>query len=101
MTRLIVAIDTRTPDVSSYQARVSSSVASGCAASRAGNAAAKGAVLIGGGPWRGRGATAPVWRRSCRYRVSVARETPKTRATSLRGIPPSTAATTRSRRSSE
>ena len=60
MTRLIVVSETRTPDVSSYQAQCSASVASGQAARRGGSAAARPAVTMGGGPRRGRGAKAPV-----------------------------------------
>ena len=101
MTRLMVVSATRTPEVSSYQAQCSASVASGWDARRAGSAAASAAVLSGGGPRRGRGASAPVSRRSARYRFTVARPSPKRRAASLRDIPPSTAAMTRSRRSSE
>ena len=101
MTRLIVASETRTPLTCSYQAQCSRSVASGAAARRAGSASARAAALSGGGPWRGRGTRPPVSRRSARYRLTVARPTPKTRAAALRVIPPSTAASTRSRRSSE
>jgi hypothetical protein len=101
MTRLIVVSATRTPAVSAYQAQCSASVASGASARRGGSAAASADILIEGGPRRGRGAKAPLSRRSARYRLTVARPTPKVRAASLRGIPPSTAATIRSRRSSE
>ena len=101
MTRLIVVSATRTPDVASYQAQCSASVASGQASRRGGSAATSAAVTIGGGPRRGRGASAPVSRRRARYRFTVARPRPNTRAASLRGIPPSTAATMRDRRSSE
>ena len=101
MARLIVAVETRTPAASAYQAQCSANVASGAASSRGGSAAASGPTFTGGAPRRGLGASPPVCRRSRRYRFTVAGETPKVRAASPRGIPPSTAATTRDRRSSE
>ena len=101
MARLIVGPDTRTPAAASYQTQCSANVASGAVARRGGSASARPAALIGGGPRRGRGASAPVSRRRARYRFTVARPTPKTRAASLRAIPPSTAAMIRDRKSSE
>src|SRR5439155_20592939 len=101
ITRLIVVSATRTPLAASYQAQCSSRVASGMASRRGGSAAASADILIGNGPRLRRGASAPVCRRSARYRLTVARPTPKVRAASLLVIPPSTAATIRSRRSSE
>jgi hypothetical protein len=99
--RLIVGPEIRTPKSAAYQAQCSANVASGATASRVGSTSRNLAVLIGGRPRRGRGASAPVSRRKATYRFTVARPTSKTRAASLRVIPPSTAAMIRDRKSSE
>jgi hypothetical protein len=99
--RLIVAMLTSPPAVWLHQEQWASSVASACAASRAGNASSNASRLRAGGPGIGFGARSPVSRRCFSQRFIVANDTANVCTASARFIPPSTAATTRSRKSSE
>ena len=99
--RLIVAVLTVTPVASSHQAQCSSRVASACSASRAGSAAANASPLTATGPGIGFGARLPVSRCCFNHRLIVGTDTRNVPATSDRAVPLVTAATTRSRKSSE
>src|SRR5687768_7104671 len=99
--RLIVAVLTSVSAVSRHQAQCSSSVASACSASRAGNASSSASRLIAGGPGIGFGARSPVARRCFSHRLIVGSETANVSTASARLIPRSTAPTTRRRKSSE
>jgi hypothetical protein len=99
--RLIVAVLTATPDASRHQAQWSPSVASDRCASRSGSAARSASRFTGIGPGTGFGASAPVSRRCFSHRLIVGTDTANRHPTSSRGIPLSTAITTRQRRSSE
>ena len=100
MARLIVARLTAWPETACHQAQCSANSASGRAARRAGRAAGSPAVFTAAGPGTGFGATPPVSRRRRSHRLIVGSDTVNTRAASARGIPRSTAATTRRRKSS-
>ena len=85
----------------SQSLQYSSKVASGCASSCGRNLSCSIPVFLGGHPGIVFGAMLPVSRRSLRYRLIDASDTPKSLITSLLDIPWSTAVTTRSRKSSE
>lgn len=70
-------------------------------ASRAGNAAGRPTVLTATAPGTRRRANPPVSRFSRTHRSIVGTDTANVPATSSRGLPSSTARTTRSRRSTE
>ena len=99
--RLIVDGLTSSPDTAYHQVHCSASVASACVARRAGNAAANPRVLTAGRPGTGFIDRSPCARHCFNHRFSVASETINCSVTSARGTPRLTAATTRSRRSSE
>ena len=100
MARLIVARLTSWPDRSRHQQQCSSKVASDRAARRSGRAAGSPAVFTADGPGTGFGVSPPASRRRLSQRLIVGSDTANTRATSARAIPPSTASTTRTRKSS-
>jgi hypothetical protein len=99
--RLIVAVLTSPPVRSCHQEQCCSSVASACSASRAGRASNSASRLSAGGPGIGFGASTPVSRRCFSHRLIVGSDTANVSTTSDRLVPRSTAATTRSRKSSE
>ena len=99
--RLIVAVLTVPPVVSSHQVQCSSSVASACSANRAGSASAKASPLTATGPGIGFGARLPVSRCCFNHRLIVGSDTRNVVATADLAVPVATAATTRSRKSSE
>ena len=99
--RLIVAVLTSPPVRSCHQEQCSSSVASACSTSRSGSAASSASRLTAGGPGIGFGASAPVSRCCFNHRLIVGSETANVATTSARFVPRLTAATTRSRKSSE
>ena len=101
MARLIVAVLTSTVAVSRHQEQCSSRVASDRSASRAGSASSSASRLLAGGPGIGFGASFPVSRRCFNQRLIVGSDTANAPTTSDRLVPRSTAATTRSRKSSE
>ena len=71
------------------------------ASSWAGRASSRTAPFLAGGPGFGFASTSPVSRRRLSQRLMVGTETPKTSATSLLGIPRSTASSTLSLKSLE
>ena len=99
--RPIVAALTAIPRPASHNRQCSASVASGYASNWGTSPARSAASFTEAIPGRGDGASPPVSRRRFRYRLIVATDTPNTRAAASRGIPPSTAVTTRSRKSTE
>jgi hypothetical protein len=99
--RLIVAVLTATPAVSRHHEHNSANVDAGRSVRRSGRAACSGAIFNGGAPGTGFGVSLPVSRFKRSHRSTVGKDTSKRAATSLRRCPPSTATTTRSRKSSE
>jgi hypothetical protein len=99
--RLIVAVLTPTPDAARHQAHCSAKVASARSARRSGKRSTSASIFTAGGPGTGFGANPPVSRSSRSQRVIVGTETANRSATSARGSPSATAATTRQRKSSE
>ena len=99
----MVAADTLTPCLRSHSSQWRCSVASGFSSSWRHKARRSSAVLqmLGVLPGEGLGATSPVSRLRLAKRPMVATETPKRRTISLRGVPRSTAASTRNLRSFE
>lgn len=99
--RHTVAVDTFTPWTSSNAWQCSASVGSESFSSRAGSHSLSKAPFLAGGPGIGEGATSPVSLRRLSQRLIEGTQIPKTRATSLRGILPSTASNALSLRSLE
>ena len=97
--RAIARVLTRTCCVCSHSLQCVVSIASGCASSCAHTAACYAGRIVVGRPGEGVGTSVPRVRRWVSHRLIVARLTPNSTATSLRGIFRSTAATTHSRRS--
>ena len=99
---LLETADTTTPRWLAKALTCSASVASAAASSRSGSQACSCCFFCGSGPCRcAVGARLPVLRRRVRYRPTVLTDTWKVTAACSWVIPPSTAATTRSRRSIE
>jgi hypothetical protein len=101
MLRLMVAVETLTPEASSNASQCSSSVRSGSLSSWPGNHPSSRAPFLAGGPGMGEGSTSPVSLRRLSQRLIEGTEIPKIRATFFRGIPRSTASNTLSLRSFE
>src|SRR5215210_2513234 len=99
--RLIVALETFTPRASSKASQCSSSVRSGSFRSWVGSHLSSMAPFLAGGPGMGLASTTPLSLRRLSQRLIEGTEIPKTRATSFRGIPPSTASSALSLRSFE
>src|SRR5215210_4553785 len=99
--RLIVAVDTSTPESPSKHSQCSASVRSGLFSSWFGNHCSSIAPFLAGGPGMGLGSTSPLSLRLLNQRLIEGTEIPKMRATSLRGISRSTASNTFSLRSFE
>ncbi len=101
MLRLIVAVETLTPEASSNASQCSASARSGSSSSCIGSHPASKAPFLAGGPGLGISPTSPVSLRRLSQRLIEGTEIPKTCATSLRGTPRSTASSTLSLRSFE
>ncbi len=101
MLRLIVAVDTFTPNSSSKASRCSSRVRSGLLRRWPGNHSFSIAPLMAGGPDGVLAPTCPVSLRLFSQRLIEGSEIPKILATSALGIPRSTASNTLTLRSSE
>ena len=97
----MVSMLTRIPCARSQAAQCSASVASGVAANWASRAACWSVPIRRRAPGSGFGRKSPLARCWRTYRSTVARPTPSSRATTLFGWPASTAATIRSRISTE
>jgi hypothetical protein len=101
MVRHIVALETCTPESSSKASPCSSRVRSGLRSSWEGSHSESKAPFLAGGPGMGRGRTSPASCLIFSQRFMQGKETPKTRTTSLRSMPRSTASNTLSLRSFE
>jgi len=99
--RLIVAVDTSTPEAFSKASQCSLSVRSGSSSSWLGSHPSSRAPFLAGGPGMGEGSTSPLSLRRLSQRLIEGTEIPKTRATSLRGTPRSRASNTLSLKSFE
>ena len=99
--RLIVAVETFTPEASSNASQCSASVRSGSFSSWAGSHPSSKAPFLARGPGMAEGSTSPLSLRRLSQRLIEGSEIPKILATSLRGIPRSTASNTLSLKSFE